>query len=184
MDSRDPDLLVPEFRGKFLHVLEICKDKGVIFVPYFTLRSPKRQGELWCQSRSPDQISQASYTLIKSGASYLAGFLFPSLGNKGRWATNALPGNSWHQWGEAGDCYLLVNGVAVWDASDPGYEIYAQAAIEVGLTPGKYWSKPDTDHIQLRSAPSPLDTGLTWATIDRMMQQRFPIDAPGPSLIT
>jgi len=79
-------------------------------------------------------------------------------------STKALPGNSWHQWGEAVDC-------------DPVHNrgIYGEEARRLGLTCGDRWAGlHDPRHVQLRPESSPRANGMTWPIIDAEMQKRFP----------
>ncbi len=175
--SRDINLLTLEFRIKVVAVIKTCLTKGFVMTPYFTLRTPQEQGMLWCQSRSEEQISQAAYTLIKAGAPFLASCIDTQYAGNKKWATNALPGNSWHQWGQAVDCFLNENGVANWNSDDIRYKHYADVATQLGLTSGRYWLKPDPDHIQLQHFGSPLDSGLTWLEIEAAML-KFQVHSP------
>ncbi len=175
-DSRDLELLVPEFKAKVVQTLLNCSFQHVTMIPFITLRTPQRQGQLWCQSRTEEQISQAAYVLIRSGAPYLAKCIDVSMATRGKWATNALPGDSWHQYGEAVDCFVSEDGKAVWDAEDPRYEIYAKAAEALGLTAGKRWPHfPDAVHIQASKENSPTALGYTWEQINALMEQKFSV---------
>jgi peptidoglycan LD-endopeptidase CwlK len=89
------------------------------------------------------------------------------------WLTNALPGEGWHQWGLAADCYCYRDGNLVQDGSDHAYASYADAAKALGLTAGFFFPQRDSGHVQL-----PAEGGATarhsWAEIDAEMQKRFP----------
>lgn len=90
-----------------------------------------------------------------------------------------MPGLSWHQWGEAVDCFWSLNGSAEWSASTKadginGYRIYASFAKDMGLDAGGFWhSFKDWPHVQMRSAGSPISAGMTLAEIDAEMHNRF-----------
>lgn len=165
--------LTPEFRAKVETLLANCQTAGVIMVPYFGLRNPVDQAKLWRRSRSALQVSQTVATLRENYAPYLAGVL-DGVGPQpaGEWATNALPGQSWHEFAEAVDCYVEHAGKPAWDAADPGYEVYASQAEALGLTAGKRWTTPDTDHVQMPTAASPLSI-MSWAEIDAAMKANF-----------
>jgi hypothetical protein len=63
----------------------------------------------------------------------------------GNWATNALPGLSWHQYGLAVDCYLVdAGGNPTWES--PSYAQFGQ----VGDANGMWWGGHfgDNDHWQ------------------------------------
>lgn len=169
MDLRD---LTAEFRPRVDVVLEDCAARGVEMRPFFTIRSPHEQARIWRRSRTGGQIGRAIARLRDAGAPWLADVLDGVGPQYGNWGTNALPGQSWHQYGEALDCYWLVDGEVSWDttdAPDNGYRIYAQEAEANGLT-SLGPSIGDWAHIQWRPDAAP---AYDWPTIDRMMRERF-----------
>ena len=93
----------------------------------------------------------------------------------GRWATNALPGYSWHQWGEAVDAFWLVNGKSEW-APDKlidgknGYKVYAAEAKKMGLT-SLGSTLDDWPHVQLRQIEVSRAYSLT--KINALMKEKF-----------
>lgn len=147
--SRDLSKLRPEFHDKVNCAISRCKNNGVIIVPFFTDRDIKTQAKLYRQSRTWKEISQAINHLEDNKAYYLAKILREVGPQNGRWATNALPGLSWHQHGLAVDCFVLENGKAIWDSKHPGYEMMAVESRYVGLYTGYYWDNPDPVHTQL-----------------------------------
>jgi peptidoglycan LD-endopeptidase CwlK len=175
IDSRDLTLLVPAFGAKVTQLLSNCAAKGVVMKPFFTMRGPEVQAKLWCQSRTVAQVAAESARLTAEGAPWLAAMLKPELAARGAEVTKALPGSSWHQWGEAVDCFVQgSNGQAVWNAGDAGYRIYANEALALHLDAGFKWTRfKDAPHVQLRKAGSPLSLGMTWAQIETEMKARF-----------
>ena len=110
--SRDLNDLIPEFREQVLQLLAACEDSGYPMRQFYTLRTPFEQGILWRQSRSGKQVDEKIMELRNSNAEFLA-YCIESVGpHNGRHVTNAIPGFSWHQWGEAVDCFWLVGGDA------------------------------------------------------------------------
>ncbi len=176
LDSRDVSLLVPEMGEKVEKLVAACALRNLQVVPFFTLRGPAIQGRLWCQSRSAAEISARKTLLIGAGAPTIASLIDPSMAYKGRWATNCLPGLSWHQWGEATDCMIVVGGKAVWSSS-LYTTVYADEAKKLGLTAGALWAiSKDPVHVQLQSYPSPMMVGgtvTTWAQIEARMLATF-----------
>lgn len=146
--------------------------------PYTTLRTPLEQAKLWRQSRSTEQIQAEILRLKTAGAPYLAKCIEKAGPQSGSPVTNALPGLSWHQWGEAVDCFWVVNGVAEWSAVKKiggvnGYQVYAAQAKLLGLTAGGFFtSLKDWPHVQLDAAGSPLGR-LSLVQIDAEMKLRF-----------
>lgn len=167
--SRDLDSLVPEFKDLVGVLLANCEDRGFTLVPFFTLRSPIEQAKLWRSSRSGVEVETGINWLRDSGAPWLASVL-DEIGPQFAKAesTKAYPGFSWHQWGEAIDCYWLANGKALWDGE--GYDVYKAEAAKLGLTQIS-WERV---HVQLRKESHP---GKLWsvAEIDRAMKERFSV---------
>lgn len=156
--------LVPAFRANVQALMAACLVKGIDVVPYNGLRSIEDQARLWRRSRSTVDADNAVNLLRVNGAPFLANVL-ASIGPQppGPWATNALPGNSWHQWGEACDLFIRVNGKADWNG--PDYATMSNEAVRIGLTSGYHWKQPDRDHVQLRPGNAPTDA-LPWTEID------------------
>lgn len=152
-----------------------CERRGFLISLFATLRGPETQGKMWCQSRTVEEIQIQASLLRKSGAPTMASYLRPEWALTGRWATDNLPGNSWHQWGEACDCVLVVGGKAVWN-SNFYTTTYAELAKKVGLECGAAWSRGrDKFHLQARKLESPMKMfGLyTWVEIEEKMLDRF-----------
>jgi peptidoglycan LD-endopeptidase CwlK len=153
-------------------------NKSIEMRVYYTVRDPFEQGKLWRQSRSTEEINAKLKELKNSGANFLANCI-ESVGKQyGEHVTNAIPGLSWHQWGEAIDSVWIVNKEAEWSTKVKvngvnGYVIYANEAINLGLDAGHYWTKiKDSPHVQLSSLASPLKR-FSLVDIDREMKRRF-----------
>lgn len=176
--SRDLDDLTADFRGVLDDLLENCRRRGVEMRPFFTLRNVVEQAALWRQSRSSQEVETEIARLEAADAQFLAQALRDAGPQSGRWATNAIPGYSWHQWGEAVDCFWLVDGKAEWSArrqidGQNGYEIYANEAERLGLTAGGHWkTAKDWPHVQLQGHSSP-GAVFTLAQINAAMRERF-----------
>ena len=177
----DTTALTPEFNSKLTDLLAACQDQGVEMRPYFGIRTPFEQAKLWRQSRTREEINKKIAELQDKGAPFL-GHCLESVGpQNGPYVTNALPGLSWHQWGEAVDCFWVVAGQAEWSTVKKvnacnGYRVYANCAVQLGVDAGGLWrSLKDWPHVQLRKAGSP--TGV-WGIdeIDQRMRERFGID--------
>jgi len=168
--------LDPAFGKKLLELLDACKKEGLDFRVSQGLRTPQVQAKYYCQwkKRPPKVITEKAAEMKKSGAPWLASVLleYRDIARIDRWQTSALPGAGWHQWGEAADCYCYRKGKMVEDGSDPCYRTYADAAIEIGLTPGLDFSKPDAGHVQLRPAADATSL-YGWKKIDEIMKARF-----------
>jgi len=139
--------------------------------PFFTRRTVYVQAKLWRQSRTGWQVKQAIQNLEKADAPFIAKVIHDVGPQYGKWATNALPGLSWHNWGRALDCFLQVDGVACWDEKHIGYKRYAETAKDLGLVAGYYWASNDAVHIQPTEAR--VIESKTWAEINKAMEARY-----------
>ena len=176
----DPILekLVDGFQQKVIQMIANCKNRGIIMQPYFTLRDPFTQAKLWRQSRTAFEVEKKIEELKNQNVFFLA-YCLESVGKQyGAHVTNAIPGLSWHQWGEAVDSVWVVNNKSEWSTEKTvnglnGYMVYADEAKKLGLDSGFYWTKfKDSPHVQFRKAANPL-IELTLQQIDEEMQKRF-----------
>ena len=176
--AADLNLLDPALKNTMTQVLARCRAAGVEMRPNNGLRNPHDQAKLWRQSRSLEEIEAKLDEFESQGAPYLAACLKEVGPQHGEHVTNAAPGFSWHQWGQAVDCFWLVDGKAEWSSSKlinwkNGYQVYAAEAKALGLFPGGYWkSFKDWPHIQLQIHGSP-NVNKSVKEIDQEMQLRY-----------
>lgn len=164
------DLLIPEFREKVETVLAELQAAGFELRPYCTIRDPFEQAIEWRKGVTSQQIAAACANLRSVGAPRIAKCIESVGAQRGRKVTNAMPGFSWHQFGEAVDCVLITNKRADWDASAQGWVEYARIARKHGLKPGRDFH--DSPHIQFRHhEPHHV---FEIARLDNMMAARFP----------
>lgn len=163
--------LTVEFKDNIEELLSLCGMENVCMVPYNTLRTPIQQVKYWRQSRSWNEIKKSIDMLKEEKAYWLSEILFDVGPQYGRWATDSLPGLSWHQWGEAVDCFSLIGGKANWNANHNDYNIYARTAEHLKLVPGHYWPSKDSVHVQMRRG-QPTDF-YSLEKISEMMEDRF-----------
>ena len=146
--------------------------EGFHLRPFYTQRTVWEQAKLWRQSRTFVEIGNAAEMLARENAPWLAEVLMGVGPQQGLWATNALPGQSWHQWGQAVDCFVVdEQGRAIWYRDHPGYQRYAAIAKEKGLNAGAYWRRRDVVHVQKQFKS--IRTLFTWADIHKEMKERF-----------
>lgn len=146
MQGREPSLiditlLDPDFAIEVQQLMDSMKQKGYKIIPVSGLRSLHVQAMLWRQSRPYGKIKLQIDMFNDSGCPYLADILTNVGTQNGPWATNALPGYSWHNWGKAVDFMITPGG-----HSD--YKLLADTAVSLGMTAGYYFTTPDMDHIQ------------------------------------
>lgn len=147
-DSRDLSLLEETFQESVRRLAANMARVGVALVPYFTVRGPRRQGQLWCQSRSVREISVQREILEAAGAPKIASYLDPKYSATGRPATHLLPGQSWHQWGTAMDCFHSVAEKSIWRGST--FDLMRDEAEKLGLVTGAAWfAAREPNHVQL-----------------------------------
>lgn len=168
--------LVPDFYNKLNDTIEDCAQVGVIMKPYFGVRDPITQAKLWRQSRSVVEISTMVARLRGQGCNFLADCIVNAGPTTGPWATNAIPGLSWHQYGEAEDCMWMVDGTTCWSTEQGGahngYLVYMALAEQNGLTAIGRTMHKDFGHVQLRPQGAP-DRLYGLVQIDSMMRDKF-----------
>jgi peptidoglycan LD-endopeptidase CwlK len=178
MSNKHLEHLIPAFKEKLEQLMWNCLERKVEMRPYAGVRSPLAQARYWRQSRSEEEVYNKIRELEEQGAPFLASCIERAGPQEGRKVTNAIPGLSWHQWGEAADLFWQVDNKAIWDtelliADVNGYQVYAEEAKRLQLDAGMYWKGfPDPVHVQLRAVNSPLDI-YTIQYIDEFMMSCF-----------
>lgn len=163
--AADLNSLIPEFRNKVVSALAELRAEGKVFVPYFTLRDPVTQARLWRQSRSRAAVERQITDLRRQHCDFIADCFDKAGPADGPWATNAIPGLSWHQYGEAVDCFLSdARGNAVWES--PAYARYGQVGDRRNMWWGGHFG--DNDHLQNRRIEPGAAFGSLKAINDRL----------------
>jgi len=176
--SRELNDLIPGFKTQVEQLLSACESSGYPMRQFFTLRTPFEQGRLWRQSRSREQVDQKISELRSNAADFLAHCIESVGPQNGRHVTNAIPGFSWHQWGEAVDCFWLVDGGAEWSTRRRidgvnGYNNYATIAESMGMAAGGFWASfRDWPHVQMRRDLNP-GRLFSLQEINQKMADRF-----------
>lgn len=140
--SRKLEDLQPEFAKKIKILVANCALRGITVVPYLTLRTPEEQAKLWRKGRRTTIIKTKIRELRSLGCDYLADCLEQAGPQEGEGkVTNALPGQSWHQFGLACDLYWeKTKGNACWNHNElnenglNGYKVMHEEAHKLGLT--------------------------------------------------
>jgi peptidoglycan L-alanyl-D-glutamate endopeptidase CwlK len=154
--AKDLESLVLSVKNKAIEITNICSDKGVDLLIYCTYRSLREQAMLFRQGRSKVDIDKKIVSLTKLGFKQLAE-LIDSVGpQNGKKVTNAGPGESWHNYGEAFDAVPCVGGKALWNDKEK-YLIYGNAVKQVGMFWAGDWKTfKEYPHAQLRLQANPL----------------------------
>lgn len=180
--TRDLNALQYTFRTNVRELIIKVRERGHDVVPFQTLRDPFEQAKTWRRTRGKEEIMVVVDGLREKGCEWLAdciirvGPQYPTHGSRGH-LTRALPGQSWHQWGEAMDGYMKTpDGSAIWDAGHEGYRVYAEEAKKLNLSAGLFWPKfKDAVHVQARLGSVVLVFASRggWSYVDREMAARF-----------
>ena len=153
----DFTLLDPLYAPLVQHLVSNCKTAGYALVPYYGYRTLEQQAILWRRSRHVDEVNEKIESLKSQYCDYLASIL-EGVGPQpmGPWATDAIPGFSWHNWGQAVDFYWLMDNKNVcWDGKGVGYKVLGQQADLLDLRWGGNFSSPDYGHVQLNHQEVP-----------------------------
>ena len=101
MASRDLNDLIPEVKQHAEKVIDVCGQVGVDILIYCTLRPLEEQAKLYRQSRSWVEIKKKILKYKDRGFGFLADVIDSVGPCTGPHVTNAGPGESWHNYGEA-----------------------------------------------------------------------------------
>lgn len=144
--------LVEGFAKKVMQLVANCEQRGVTLLVYCKVRNPWEQAKLWRRSRTMTQVNAEAAKLRDWGCYFLMSCLLGVGPQKmGAKVTDALPGFSWHQWGEAVDVVPIdAKGNPRWE-DELGFEICAEEARLLHLDSGYYWKFRDPSHIQYRT---------------------------------
>src|SRR4051794_36330796 len=150
--AADLNELIPEFRANVTRGLAALAGEGLPFKPYFTLRDPVKQAGFWRQSRSKAVVDDKLQELTGLGCDFIVACFEKAGSQNGPRVTGALPGESWHQWGEAVDCFLEdAAGNAIWES--PKYARFGTVGDSNGMWWGGHFN--DNDHWQHRRVEPP-----------------------------
>ena len=155
--------LNPEMQVKVNNAIALCKAKGVKLMVTATKRTLQEQAVYYRQSRTILEIKAKICTLRKKGFGFLADVLENCPPCSGKFATNAAPGESWHNYDYAIDVVPIVGEVAQW-GNDNLWKIWTESAKEAGLFTLDF-EKP---HAQFFSTGNPL-TGKTPSEIKDLL---------------
>ena len=177
LESRSTDVLKPELSEKLQTLVYLCKVRGIDLGVGCTVRGPAAQAKMWCRSRSEVDILRVKKIISKS-APLLASLLKEEYAAIGPQCTTHLPGQSWHQWGEAVDIFAIVEGIAIWEGSIA--RAVADIAEKVGINHSynrKFWQPKSRHwHVQLNDQETPLlsrDPYRNWEDVEVSMLERF-----------
>jgi len=167
--TRSLDGLIPSVKEKVEQVLEQTLSHGMDVLGLDTYRDPWTQARLYRQSRVRQDIENKVERLSYAGFTNLSKIIWkvgPQSGVIGRHVTNAGPGESWHQFGEAWDaCPMFDSKRLLWDITEPPddtrakvmWQTYGECIRRVGLEWAGDWTTfREYPHSQLRSVANPL----------------------------
>jgi len=146
--DRNIENLKLRFATILKRVINACKKEGYNLRPYCTKRDVWEQARLYRQSRTWTEIKEMMCRLEEEGGTFLSKVILEVGPQYGRWVTNAPPGFSWHQYGEACDLFVQENYKAIWNPTHPGYLSLHENSKKRGLTTLE--SINDPNHCQLK----------------------------------
>lgn len=151
MASRKISDLTPEMQQKAVDFLQVAKQRGVDVLIYCTYRSPEEQARLWRQPKSTAQVIRGSELLrTKYGRDDLADILMSVGPQNGPKVTNALPGQSLHNYGLAFDCVPMVGGKLQWSKRCELWQVIGECAELAGLEWAGNWKTfVEFPHVQM-----------------------------------
>lgn len=156
--SRDINELTPQMQEKANKFLHLCSERGVNVLIYNTTRSLETQAKYYRQGRTYLQIKDKINKMKKRGFFFLAEII-ESVGAQmsNKKITNAAPGESFHNIGEAFDAVPLdKNGKAIWNTKHGHWPIMLEVGELLGLNCGGNWKRfKDYPHFQLRGGSNP-----------------------------
>ena len=152
--------LNPEPRAMFQAFLADCEARGHHLLVYCGRRTLEEQARLYRRSRNSLEVGHKVDALRSGGFGFLADVL-ERVGPQaqGPWATNAAPGESWHNYGMAIDAVLMVDGKPDWDThSMPEWVEVGNIASQHLLEWAGNWQKSrEYVHFQAGHGGNPLD---------------------------
>lgn len=121
MSSRNIDDLSYPIRKTCKDFVALGKEQGLDIMVYCTARDITEQAMLYRQGRSLAKIkSKAKQLSDVYGRSDLAKLLLDVGPQQGRRVTNAGPGQSMHNYGEAFDAVPMIGGKPLWSDTEGG----------------------------------------------------------------
>lgn len=161
-----------EFLRRATEALELTRQAGYRLEPYRGFYTARQQAILWKKSRTEAEAEETAKIIEREGAPTIARLLRETKALPGRRETDLLPGQSWHQHGEALDVRLIgPDKKAIWSPGHHGYETFAKMAIKAGLTAGYFWRKKDANHVQLRAES--VRAAMSWEQIDEKVRKEL-----------
>jgi len=158
------------FRKKLEEILRELSKKGYNYELYRGYVTPQVQAILFTRSRSAKEIEEAASQIIKEGAPTVARLIREAKALPGKRETDLLPGQCWHQYGEAVKLRLIgPEGRVIWAQGHFGYEVLARTAQSYGLASGFFWKRRDVNHLQLKDVS--VRSQMSWKEIDLKVQK-------------
>lgn len=161
LNSRNLDDLTSATRGKAVIALGAFKASECDILVASTLRDLESQAALYRLNRTREEIEAKIARMRGAGFGFLADVIVRVGPQKstadGRHVTNAGPGESWHNYGEALDAYPLVHGKLASDEHVDLWNIWGKAVEGAGLQWAGRWTKfRELPHAQNTEGSNPL----------------------------
>jgi peptidoglycan L-alanyl-D-glutamate endopeptidase CwlK len=177
-DSRDLNDLIPSFRTQIDKLIINCAKKKIKIVPYSTVRGPLIQARNYCVGRTNLQLNAILEHYKQLGCKNMEKVLTLAVNelpkrrkSAEKIVTRALPGQSWHMWGEAVDFYIEDPKTKKPNWTTPKYSILQKEAEALKLTSGgSFKTLVEPVHVQFSSLPAP---NHSYFNLDKFLGERF-----------
>jgi hypothetical protein len=145
MSRLDLSKLAQPFRERFELLKEELQREHIDVLFYCGFRSCAEQARLWRSSRSTTTINATLAELDATGFGFLADVIRdvgPQYGSIGDHLTYAIPGKSCHNYGQAVDGVVMIDGKPDWEMHHWHlWEKYGGLAMRLGLSWAGSWKK-------------------------------------------
>jgi peptidoglycan L-alanyl-D-glutamate endopeptidase CwlK len=140
MSSRKIEDLTPDMVVMANEMLAMCEEAGIDILVYRTLCTTEEQAKIYRRGRPLSDIYNAAAKLDELyGRPDLKRILLGVGPQYGSRVTNAMPGQSPHNYGLAFDAVPLVSGKPVWDHATTEDEALWKRMASLGLKAGLAW---------------------------------------------
>lgn len=164
-------VLTPDVQEKAHQVIDICAEQNIEVIIFSSLRTIKEQAIFYRQSRTIEEILKKVKDLYNRDYAFLSYILEEVGPQKGPLVTNAAPGETWHNFGEAWDAHLKIDDKAILDYKKDKkiWNIYGNAIREVGMQWGGDQAEiKDYSHAHLRKEANPLKVWTLKELVDKL----------------
>lgn len=164
--------LHPEFKKKVFSIFDEMTERGFRVEIFRGKVTFEEQACLWTRSRSCEEIQNVASAIKKEGAPKIAELIENARSIAGRKETDLLPGQSWHQYGEAIDFkFLDERGLSIWNPEYRGYHLASRLAKLEDLVSGFFWKRVNVNHLQFKCTS--VRASYSWSEINEIAEREI-----------